>query len=740
MVLRLDIDREGKVTRAEVVEAVGHGFDEAALRAAQQLSFTPAKRAGQPIPARIEFRYEFKRPQAAAAAPMPADPAEAAAAEQASVPPMPAAGAAGEDVALPATQVTARSQVEPRGVTYRKLAARELGSIAGNRGDALAALENLPGVARPPALSGLLIVRGTSPESTQIFVDGTYVPSMYHFGGLTSVVPTEMLDHVDFYTGNYSPRYGRGSGGIVDIAIRRARRDGNYHGLAQLDLLDARGMIEGPMPLMEGWHLLAGLRRSHVDVWLIPLLEGQNTSFQAAPVYYDYQIFAETFPARGQHLRLGAFGSDDRLRLTNTGSASGGAFDQANAFWNVQAVHETALTEGLKTRTVASFGHFYQKIVVNTLRARTRAYPLILRSELSSTLSDALTLRLGPDLLYAPLDVDYAVPEETGPNTPDAGAFLLRPPRVIKDSTAFFRPGAFAELEMRLGERLRLTPGLRLDYSADTARWDASPRVTARHTLIDEPRRTTLKGGFGFFYEPPQPLESLEGYGNTNLRSIRALQTSLGVEQELSAQLSLSVEGFHIDLDDDITRRPNAVGRLDYQNTASGSVLGGELLLRYEPDEMFFGWLSYTLSRSRRVSGTGEPEVFFDFDQTHVLAAIGSYRLGRGWELGARFRAVSGNPFTPCVSGLYSSYDSNYLCVNGPFQSRRAEPFYQLDLRLEKRWSWSNGASSSVYLEIINATAREGKDDLVYNFDYSESAFVSGNLPLLPNLGLKAEF
>jgi hypothetical protein len=146
------------------------------------------------------------------------------------------------------------------------------------------------------------------------------------------------------------------------------------------------------------------------------------------------------------------------------------------------------------------------------------------------------------------------------------------------------------------------------------------------------------------------------------------------------------------------------------------------------------------LSRSRRVSGPAEPEVFFDFDQTHVLAAIGSYRLGRGWELGARFRAVSGNPFTPCVAGLYSSYDSNYLCVNGPFQSRRAEPFYQLDLRLEKRWTWSNGARFSAYLEIINATAREGKDNLVYNFDYSESAFVSGNLPLLPNLGLKAEF
>jgi hypothetical protein len=214
----------------------------------------------------------------------------------------------------------------------------------------------------------------------------------------------------------------------------------------------------------------------------------------------------------------------------------------------------------------------------------------------------------------------------------------------------------------------------------------------------------------------------------------------MGVEQELTEQLTASVEGFHIDLDDEITRRPGQGGRLEYQNSASGSVIGVEMLLRYEPDEEFFGWLSYTLSRSRRTWGPGEPEVFFGFDQTHVLSAIGSYNPGAGWEFGGRFQYVSGNPYTPCVSGLYNSTQSSYVCVNGAFQSRRADAFFQLDLRLEKTWHLTRDARIGAYFELINATNREGRDQRVYNFDYSQSDFVSANLPMLPNLGVKGEF
>src|SRR3954470_2213403 len=46
VVLKLTIDREGHVTKVEIPEPVGHGFDEAARAAALQFRFEPATRDG----------------------------------------------------------------------------------------------------------------------------------------------------------------------------------------------------------------------------------------------------------------------------------------------------------------------------------------------------------------------------------------------------------------------------------------------------------------------------------------------------------------------------------------------------------------------------------------------------------------------------------------------------------------------------------------------------------------------
>jgi hypothetical protein len=406
----------------------------------------------------------------------------------------------------------------------------------------------------------------------------------------------------------------------------------------------------------------------------------------------------------------------------------------------VQLLHEARLTPKLDSRTEISVGYFRQNFSFATVHSEFVAYPLVVRNEITAKFTDQLELHLGPDLLYAPLQTNFAFPSENGPATPDSGSFLLRPLRLFSDGTAYLRPAFFAELRADPWERLHVVPGIRVDYTHDSGQVDVSPRISVKYDLALGPRKTVLKGAYGFFYEPPQVRQTLTGYGQPDLRSVRALQASLGVEQQLSEQLSLSVEGFHIDLDDLITSRPNAEGRVEYQNIAEGNVIGGELLLRYEQDEHFFGWLSYTLSRSTRRWGPGEPEVAFEFDQTHILAAVGSYRLGRGWELGARLRAVSGNPVTPCVSGLYTSFENAYVCVNGSFQSQRAAPFYELDLRAEKRWQLSEQTALTAYLEVINATARQNDDIPVYSFDYSQKGYASSNLPLLPNLGIRIDF
>jgi len=62
VVLKLSIDAEGKVTNAQVDAPAGHGFDEAAVEAALQFRFEPARRGATPVPARILYTYGFQLP------------------------------------------------------------------------------------------------------------------------------------------------------------------------------------------------------------------------------------------------------------------------------------------------------------------------------------------------------------------------------------------------------------------------------------------------------------------------------------------------------------------------------------------------------------------------------------------------------------------------------------------------------------------------------------------------------
>ena len=140
----------------------------------------------------------------------------------------------------------ARVDPPPRETTRRSISGPELTNIPGTRGDALRAIELLPGVGRPPGLAGLVLIRGSSPNDSQVFLDGQPVPLLYHFGGLTSFYNSRMIDRIDFYPGNFSVRYGRKVGGVIDVGVRDGRMD-QVHGVADINVVDASLLLEVPI-------------------------------------------------------------------------------------------------------------------------------------------------------------------------------------------------------------------------------------------------------------------------------------------------------------------------------------------------------------------------------------------------------------------------------------------------------------------------------------------------------------
>jgi TonB family protein len=826
--LKLTVDRTGAVTKAEVPAPVGNGFDEAAQAAALQFKFTPATRDGVPIPVVIPYRYSFTlSPKPGAEAPPPApttgnlvggvrlaDTNSALAGatvtltfpdgsqrqlvtdetgkwefrelppgkykvrvESAGFRPVENQEEVGVGEETEATyrlapvsegiEITVQGERPPREVTRRTIERREIDRIPGTSGDALRSLQSLPGVARPPGLAGLLIVRGSAPTDTQVYVDGSLVPLVYHFGGLSSVVPTELLDKIDFYPGNFSARYGRVGGGIVDVGLRSpdtqctgpygvvTDRKGCFHGMAQVDLIDGRLMLQGPLPVKDWTFAIAG-RRSWIDLWLKPVLESAGSSVTAAPVYYDYQAIIDHKTASSR-FSLRAFGSDDKFRIIVTDPAAqdpafGGNLSFGTQFYRVQALYETDLTHSVSSNSMLSIGHDSVGFAIGNFLFNLDNTAIYSRHEFGFKIAPGIKLNTGLDFAVAPYEVTVRFPQPPRPGEPDAGPFASRPPKESHVESTVFRPGWYAEAELQPSQRLRIIPGLRVDYARDSGHSDFAPRINARYDLIrgtdpEHPekvaRRTTLKGGAGLYYSPPQFQETNPVFGTPGLSSNRAAHYSIGIEQELTRQVEVSVEGFYKDLTNQVSRTPSASGAYVYSNQGTGSVIGLETLLKWKPDKRFFGWLAYTLSRSVRRDTPSGSEYLFQYDQTHNLILLGSYRLGRGWEFGGRFRIVSGSLDTPtlpypALPALYAADSGAYAPLQGQAFSKRLPLFNQLDLRVDKRWQFETWRFSA-YLDIQNVYNNAAVEGLSYNYNYSRVSYQTG-IPIIPSLGMRGEF
>jgi TonB family protein len=811
VVLSLDIDADGHVIRAVVAEPAGHGFDEAALEAGKKLEFTPAQQAdGTPFAVRIKFRYPFA-PEGSA--PAPAQQTQATfsglvlarggdvAIAGATVTLTPAGTETHTDVAgafafkdlapgkygvvvrapgyaafaaeetlaageatevkyrlVPSTgalEVTVEGERPPREVVKRTLDEAEIERIPGTNGDALRSLQSLPGVARPPALLGLLIVRGSAPQDTQTFIDGTPVPIIYHFGGLSSVVPTEGLKKIDFYPGNFGTQYGRVQGGIVDVGLRDPKSD--LHGLAQIDLIDARLMLEGTIPGTDGWTFLAAGRRSYIDAWLGKVLSSAGASLTEAPVYYDYQFMLAKKPTKRSSLRISFFGSDDSLALLlSQPSASqpelSGDVGLHTAFQRLQILYTNDVTEKDRLSLVLAFGRDEVEFGIGSLYFDLDFRSLSGRAEYSRKLGRGMTLDAGLDMLVGYYDVSVNLPPPPVPGMPPNGPFSSANAVQQQLTGGAFQPAGYVEMEIAPDARSRIVPGVRLDYFNITDQLDFSPRVNARYDLHHDFPRSTLKAGVGLYHQQPQFQEVSPPFGTPNLKSNRSVQYALGAEQEFTRYFEASVEGFYKQLDNQVVGAASTTGtQLTYTNLGTGYVVGTEVLLKYKADEHFFGWVAYTLSRSVRTDAPGQAPHLFEYDQPQVLTVLGSYKLGHGWEFGARFRLTSGDPITPNVcsigspgcnpnrtNALFNGSSGTYVAIplTGPY-TERLPLFHQLDLRIDKRWKF-NRWQLSTYLDVQNVYNRSNVEGITYNFNFTARSYVAG-LPILPILGLRGE-
>jgi hypothetical protein len=620
--------------------------------------------------------------------------------------------------------------------TSYELEAEVVRTMPGTGGDTLRAVQSLPGAARIPFGFGGLVLRGTDPRDTRVYVDDVQVPILYHFGGLASFIPSSMIASLEVMPGGFGPAYGRGQGGLITVRPREARRD-RWRAGGHVSLLDASAHVEGPTA---AGGLVAGVRRSYIDGILALVTPSHE---RVLPRYTDAQLrWMQGTPSEGEWTLTALMSEDVITAREEEGSLSfrlGFARAAAGYRRRIGDVQLRALAWlggdrlSLRDDPAASLPEdegFEVRRVVAPAGVRAGLVRDFARGHVAAGI-DTQGARHGP-LLFDSGD----------------GALRARGARWAGDV------GLWTEGRYRLDDGLfGLTPGLRLDRFGLTGEWLFAPRLTITHELHP---RLTLRESVGLYHQPPNELDLFDDEDQA-LRSSRAAHIATGADLRLPAAIELRLTGYYLLGDRQaVAVQPPA----DWERDAPGRSRGGlgpvfQLLLeeqfgsgeyRASHGELrsygvelgavhqrgpWFAMLSYTLSRADR---TDDPARFvgwrrYELDQPHNLVVMASRRFDR-WLLGARLRTTSGLPYTPVID-----LTADGRAIYGEPLSARIPPHLQLDVRADYHWEprWGSGTMKA-FFDVQNATHRRNAEGVSH--DGTEPRFTRG-LPILPIIGLE---
>ncbi len=644
---------------------------------------------------------------------------------------MTATGAGGEVIEISGGRLTA----SPGAATVDRA---EITRLPGARGDVLAGVKNLPGVANNGALTPLsagLIIRGASPEDSRVLVDGFEIPVLYHFLGVQSVLPSEMIEDLEYQPGTFGVAQGKASGGLVSVTSRAdATAPG---GFAELSFVNVAGLVQGPIGTRGSYAIAA--RRSVIDAILPAVIPADSgLTFTAYPRYYDYQARVTCRPDARWTLAAFAFGSDDQVQLLTDGDnaadpAASGAFANATSFTRVigsATYRRGGLTSATGVSAYADTNHF----TVGTDRfLNLDRTSVAARSELTWDRNKHLRLVVGAeaDLTRTAFAMKFTRPPREGdPRGPSFSDDALLETRGTTDSPDL---ATWMSTTWYPVPALELTGGARVDAFVRNARVVPQPRGQAVWHVADG---STLRAAAGVYTRPPENLdENLQD----DLDPERATQTALGGERQLTPSLTASGTVFYNRMRGLLVlpadrRDPMSLG--GYANQGTGESYGIELLLKLKTERVF-GWLAYTGGRARRRDAADQPARRFDYDQAHNLIAVGSWKLGQHWQVGGRFQLTTGKPYTPVTGATYQSDLDRYVPSYGPLNSARVELQHQLDLRIDRTWRFDRWTLSA-YLDVSNVYVNAAAIDYAYNFDYTARTAVT-TLPILPALGVRGE-
>lgn len=823
VIVSLMISADGTVTDALVVTSAGAAFDAAALEAVQKFVFSPAEIDEVKAAVKITYRYVFEPPPPAVTvgsfqgvildrtSGKPISGATIRIAghddvlsddqgrfsisdveagvvtvvvvapglpEPLSVEEEITAGSTTEaqyDIVLPEPEplqqedaddyevvVVAPPRLERR-VVSTKVKAEEARQLPGTQGDVLKVVESMPGVGRASAGSGDVMVWGAAPGDTRTYVGAVRIPSLYHFGGLRSVLHGDLISDLELVPGGYGAAYGRGLGGLILIETKAPEKNG-LHGSVQADLLDASVVVTSPISKKNSF-IISG-RKSYVKELSTLVVDDSFGQYFSVPSYYDGAARFRHDLDPDQSVEVGGMISGDaqeRVSPSNNPQLRSSERRSLN-FQRVDLRYEKKTAEGQHLIVTPWYGRDAHARELSSAGVEQEQSSIShiggLRIDYRSRLSSVLSARTGFDLEVVSSSSTRTGSLTTPPREGDPYVFGRAPADELAYdnwNSTLVTAAPYLELDFApFDELLHIQPGLRVDPYVQTVNrsrpLDAtSPDLaTLTESVGVEPRLAvayaplsmlSFRAGGGLYRQPPASDDLSSVFGNPQLERARGAHALLGLKYQMFELIALEATGFYTRTWDIGSRNPSSTPKVAEAlvQEGEGRTFGGQFLLRKDRGEdRLHGWITYTIMRTERRDAGKDEYRFSSFDQSHVFTAIASYDFGLGFEFGLRARVASGFPRTPVKDAYVDVSRGRYEPILGEINSIRIPLFFQLDARLSKKFDFGT-SDLEVYLDVQNVTNRSNAEEIAYSPDYEEQRFVSG-LPILPVIGARWEF
>lgn len=627
-------------------------------------------------------------------------------------------------------------------------------------GDALKIVQALPGVARPPTGSANLIIWGAAPRDTRVFVDGVPVPSLYHFGGYRAAMGNEFIAAVALAPAGFGPQRGSAIGGIIEVTQKRANDAAPLVLTADpLDIGAATRSKFGKSAIAAAarYSVLGPAVRAIVD-------EDRLGANVPLPTWFDGQLRSDT-QLGATTIAAWVMGASDALQKKLPATDPARVVSDARSQRMIRAsirVTKQAADHATEAQLWAGWQHARTDLAFGTVFAHTadRGYVAGGRIEERGRLAKHHQLTTGLDLDVAWTRLvrqgSLSIPAREG----DPRIFGQPP----GDDTAFDAWRAQTANLAAYGQLVSAWPrvatelGVRaetwvLGVSRQTPKLGATPAIGYQEVTTTLSPRLSVRVAAGRWHGQPVwlridagrylqarlPSDTSAVFGSPTLGREQAYHAVLGVQLAVR-RLRLEASAYARLLSDLVMRDPAPTPLLAQALTQDGvgRAAGLQVTARWLRWHGVEGWVSYGLARAQRRDTPTAAWRLFDYDQTHNLTAVAQYQRGR-WSVGGRARVATGEPRTDVVGAYFDSRTGRYQPIRGEQNAVRLPTFFALDARVQYQRAipWPRG-QLTVFAEVQNLTHRANAEELVYNGDFSERAYLTG-LPLLALAGVRFE-